>query len=399
MTNQLTSRSRYFTLLGTIITQFALGSVYTWSLFNAQLAGKLFEPVSRVAFSFGIMSLALAVASSMAGKMQERFGVRNVTLGAGILLGASLLLTAHATNIWLLYIFAGLLIGFADGTGYLMTLSNCVKFFPERKGVISACAIGAYGLGSLGFKFINMYFLEHNGLESTFDYWGIIAMVMVIIGGLMMKDAPKQQVSSTESAAEVRDFSLSQSMKCPQFWMLALVFLTVCMSGLYVIGVAKDIGQGYVHLSLDVAAASVAIIAIANLSGRLVLGVLSDKMARTKVVAISLVVCLTGVCALLFAHQSQMSFYIAVACIAFSFGGTITVFPSLVSDFFGLNNLTKNYGIIYLGFGVGSFIGSIVASIFGGFIATFYLMFVLLIVSLIIVLTIKLPKLPQPSLA
>ncbi len=71
-----------------------------------------------------------------------------------------------------------------------MTLSNCVKFFPERKGLISACAIGAYGLGSLGFKFINMYFLEHNGLESTFDYWGIIAMVMVIIGGLMMKDAP-----------------------------------------------------------------------------------------------------------------------------------------------------------------------------------------------------------------
>ena len=399
MTTQITSRSRYFTLLGTVITQFALGSVYTWSLFNSQLAGKLSEPVSRVAFSFGIMSLALAVASSLAGKMQERFGVRNVTLGAGILLGVSLLLTAHATNIWLLYIFAGLLIGFADGTGYLMTLSNCVNFFPERQGLISACAIGAYGLGSLGFKFINMYFLERNGLESTFDYWGIIAMVMVIIGGLMMKDAPKQQVSATESATEVRDFSLSQSMKCPQFWMLALVFLTVCMSGLYVIGVAKDIGQGYVHLSLDVAASSVAIIAVANLGGRLVLGVLSDKMARTKVVAISLAVCLIGVCALLFAHQSQMSFYVAVACIAFSFGGTITVFPSLVSDFFGLNNLTKNYGIIYLGFGVGSFIGSIVASIFGGFIATFYLMFALLIVSLVIALTIKLPKLPQPSLA
>ncbi len=93
---------------------------------------------------------------------------------------------------------------------------------------------------------------------------------------------PKLQVSATESAADVRDFSLAQSMKCPQFWMLALVFLTVCMSGLYVIGVAKDIGQGYVHLSLDVAAAGVAIIAVANLGGRLVLGVLSDKIARTK---------------------------------------------------------------------------------------------------------------------
>ncbi|WP_419208623.1 OFA family MFS transporter [Photobacterium leiognathi subsp. mandapamensis] len=392
MSTHIANRTRVLTLIGTIITQFALGSVYTWSLFNAQLADKLSEPVSRVAFSFGILSLALAVASSMAGKMQERFGVRKVTIGAGILLGASLLLTAHATNLILLYVFAGFLIGFADGTGYLMTLSNCVKWFPERKGLISACAIGAYGLGSLGFKFINMYLLEHNGLESTFDVWGVIAMVMVIIGGLMMKDAPKQEISAVEAAEGVRDYSLAESMKCPQFWMLALVFLTVCMSGLYVIGVAKDIGQSYVHLSVEVAASAVAIIAVANLGGRLVLGVLSDKMARTNVIAIALAVCLLGVCALLFAHLNMMVFYFAVACIAFSFGGTITVFPSLVSDFFGLNNLTKNYGVIYLGFGIGSFIGSIVASVFGGFIATFYLMFALLVVSLVISLTIKLPN-------
>ncbi|WP_419205445.1 OFA family MFS transporter [Photobacterium leiognathi] len=392
MSTHIANRTRVLTLIGTIITQFALGSVYTWSLFNAQLADKLSEPVSRVAFSFGILSLALAVASSMAGKMQERFGVRKVTIGAGILLGASLLLTAHATNLILLYVFAGFLIGFADGTGYLMTLSNCVKWFPERKGLISACAIGAYGLGSLGFKFINMYLLEHNGLESTFDVWGVIAMVMVIIGGLMMKDAPKQEISAVEAAEGVRDYSLAESMKCPQFWMLALVFLTVCMSGLYVIGVAKDIGQSYVHLSVEVAASAVAIIAVANLGGRLVLGVLSDKMARTNVIAIALAVCLLGVCALLFAQLNMMVFYFAVACIAFSFGGTITVFPSLVSDFFGLNNLTKNYGVIYLGFGIGSFIGSIVASVFGGFIATFYLMFALLVVSLVIALTIKLPN-------
>ncbi|HIF9368162.1 TPA: L-lactate MFS transporter [Photobacterium damselae] len=390
MASAITKQSRIFTLIGTIITQFALGSVYTWSLFNSPLADKLSEPVNRVAFSFGILSLALAVASSLSGKLQERFGVRKVTIGAGLLLGASLLLTAHASNLILLYVFAGLLVGFADGTGYLLTLSNCVKFFPERKGLASACAIGAYGLGSLGFKYINMYLLTHMGLDMTFDVWGAIAMVMVIIGGLMMTDAPKQQVSANNSA-EQRDYTLAEAMKCSQFWLLALVFLTVCMSGLYVIGVAKDIGQDYVHLSVTTAASAVAIIAVANLSGRLVLGILSDRIARTKVIAIALVVCLVGVCSLLFAHQSMLSFYVAVACIAFSFGGTITVFPSLVSDFFGLNNLAKNYGLIYLGFGIGSFVGSIVASVFGGFIATFYLMFALLVVSLIIALTIKIP--------
>jgi len=57
--------TRWLTLLGTIITQFALGSVYTWSLFNSSLSAKLNEPVSQVAFSFGLLSLGLALSSSV----------------------------------------------------------------------------------------------------------------------------------------------------------------------------------------------------------------------------------------------------------------------------------------------------------------------------------------------
>jgi OFA family oxalate/formate antiporter-like MFS transporter len=78
--------------------------------------------------------------------------------------------------------------------------------------------------------------------------------------------------------------------------------------------------------------------------------------------------------------------------VAFSFGGTITVFPSLVSDFFGLNNLTKNYGLIYLGFGIGSVLGSLVASAFGGFTVTFSLIMTLLVISLVLSLSIRLPN-------
>ncbi len=365
------------------------GSVYTWSLFNAQLSDKLDEPVSQVAFAFGLLSLSLAVASSLAGKLQERFGVRNVTLGAGVLLGIGFFLTAHASNLAMLYLCAGILVGFADGTGYLMTLSNCVKWFPERKGLISACSIGAYGLGSLGFKYINLLLLSSNGLETTFQLWGLIAMSMVLVGGMLMKDAPKQAAAVQQS--ESRDFTLAEAMRKPQYWMLALMFLTACMSGLYVIGVAKDIGENMVGLPAVVAANAVAIIAMANLGGRLVLGILSDKMSRIRVITIAQLITLAGMALLLFVPLNANLFFVAVACVAFSFGGTITVYPSLVSDFFGLNNLTKNYGVIYLGFGLGSIIGSIVASLFGGFMATFNLILVLLVVALVLSLTIRLP--------
>lgn len=384
-------RTRWLTLAGTILTQFALGSVYTWSLFNGQLAQKLDAPVSQVAFSFGLLSLGLAIASSLAGKLQERFGVRNVTIGAGVLMALGFWLTAHADNLMMLYLSAGVLVGLADGAGYLLTLSNCVKWFPERKGVISACAIGAYGLGSLGFKFICGALLSTQGLENTFVIWGVMAMTMIILGALLMRDAPVQQ-SNTTSAVQTKDYTLAQSIRLPQYWMLALMFLTACMSGLYVIGVAKDIGEGLVHLSTQTAANAVTVIAIANLSGRLVLGVLSDKMARIRVISLAQVVSLAGMSILLFTHMNESTFFISLACVAFSFGGTITVFPSLVSDFFGLNNLTKNYGLIYLGFGIGSVLGSLVASVFGGFTITFSLIMTLLVISLFLSLSIRLPQ-------
>lgn len=389
------NRTRWLTLFGTIITQFALGSVYTWSLFNSQLSQKLDAPISQVALSFGLLSLGLAIASSVAGKLQEKFGVRNVTIGAGLLMAVGLFLTAHADNLFMLYLSAGVLVGLADGAGYLMTLSNCVKWFPERKGLISACAIGAYGLGSLGFKFICSYLLSVNSLETTFIIWGGMAMVMIIAGAFLMKDAPQQQAAGAQQGAATRDFSLAQSMRLPQYWLLALMFLTACMSGLYVIGVAKDIGEGLVHLSTQTAANAVTIIAIANLSGRLVLGVLSDKMARIRVITLAQLISLAGMSILLFTSMNETSFFISIACVAFSFGGTITVYPSLVSDFFGLNNLTKNYGVIYLGFGIGSVMGSLIASLFGGFTVTFSLIMTLLVISLIISSTIRLPH--QPS--
>jgi len=386
-------RSRWLTLFGTVITQFALGSVYTWSLFNGQLSQKLDAPISQVAFSFGLLSLGLAIASSLAGKLQERFGVRRVTMGAGVLMALGFWLTAHANNLMMLYFSAGLLVGLADGAGYLMTLSNCVKWFPERKGMISACAIGAYGLGSLGFKFICGALLATVGLEQTFMIWGVLAMSMIILGALMMREAPLQQNGpATKGQQYVRDYTLAQSVRLPQYWMLALMFLTACMSGLYVIGVAKDIGEGLVHLSTQTAASAVTVIAIANLSGRLVLGVLSDKMMRIRVISLAQIVSLIGMSVLLFTRMNEMTFFLSLACVAFSFGGTITVFPSLVSDFFGLNNLTKNYGLLYLGFGIGSVLGSLVASLFGGFTVTFSLIMTLLVISLFLSLTIRLPQ-------
>lgn len=372
---------RYRTLAGTVLCQFGLGSVYTWSLFNNALSSKLSEPLTQVALTFGLLSLALAVASSLSGRLQDMFGLRSVAIGAGLALGLGLFLTSTAGSLPALYIYGGILVGAADGAGYLLTLSNCVKWFPERKGLASAFAIGAYGLGSLGFKYLNLMLLTRFDMETAFHIWALAAVVLVVGGALLMKEAPK--VAAVVAGASSREYTLAEAIRQPRYWMLALIFLTVCMSGLYLIGVAKDVGERYVGLSTSVAADTVAIIAAANLIGRLVLGILSDKVARIRIISLALGSALLGMMLLLFIPLNQVSFFFAVACVAFSFGGTITVYPGLVSDFFGLGNLARNYGVIYLGFGIGSVTGSIVSFAFGGFVPTFYMMLALLCVSLV----------------
>lgn len=383
-------RTRWLTFIGTLLSQFALGSVYTWSLFNAPFAGKLHSTIPNVAFTFGILCLGLAIASSFAGKLQDRFGVKSVTIASGVLLLIGLAATGYSSNLMFLWVTGGVLVGIADGAGYLLTLTNCVRWFPEKRGLISAFSIGCYGLGSLAFKFINMDLLASFSLQSAMLWWGVIACVICVIGALMMTDAPHQNVKVAGGAIQ-KDYTLGEAMRKPQYWLLALMFTTAMMGGLYVVGVAKDIAQSIVHLDAMTAANAVTVVAVANLLGRLVMGIMSDKVRIIRVVTFGQIICLVGMVLLNFVHLHEMSFFFALACVAFNFGGHLTTYPSLVAEFFGLNNVTKNYGVIYLGFGIGSFLGSVIASLFGGFQATFWVIFILLIVSVVLSLTIRRP--------
>lgn len=387
--------NRGLILLGTVIAQLGLGTIYSWSLFNQPLVNKFGWNLNRVALTFSIASLALSISTLFTGKLQEKFGIKKVVCFCGILFGVGLILTSFANTLALLYIFAGIMVGIADGIAYMMTLSNCIKWFPEKKGLISGISVGAYGVGSLLFKYIDQAFLKAFGVSGAFEYWGIIGMVLIFIGGLLLKQAPlnpvAEQAKTNGQKVEDNNFTVKEMLKTKEAYLLFIVFFSACMSGLYLIGIVKDIGVSLAHLDVQVAANAVAMVAIFNTVGRIILGGLSDKVGNLKVLAFDFIVTAVAVFVLLFVNLNFGIFFACVAAIAFCFGGNITIFPSLVGDFFGLKNHNKNYGVIYQGFGLGAFSGSIIANIVGGFKPTFMVIGVLCIISLIIVLTVKAP--------
>jgi len=386
-----TSERRWLIVLGTMITQLGLGTIYTWSLFNQPLVNKFGWQLDKVSLTFSITSFALAFSTLFAGKLQDKLGIRKLISIAGIIMGIGLMLTSRVTSISMLYVMVGLVVGAADGIAYITTLSNCIKWFPEKKGLISGISVGAYGTGSLIFKYINASLISSKGVSGAFLYWGIIAMILVFAGAQLLKDASSETVSVNNSL-KGNSFTVREMLKTRQAYLLFIVFFTACMSGLYLIGIVKDIGVQLAGLKPAVAANAVAMVAIFNTSGRIILGAISDKVGRLKVVLFTLTVTAIAVFVLSFVHLNFGIFFVCVAGIAFCFGGNITVFPAIVCDFFGLKNHSKNYGIIYQGFGVGALSGSFIAALVGGFKPTFIVVGILCIVSVAIVATIKSPE-------
>ncbi len=253
---------------------------------------------------------------------------------AGSTLGAGLIISSRVSSLWLLYIFAGVMVGAADGLAYMTTLSNAIKWFPERKGLISGVSVGSYGLGSLLFKYVDGSVLKSVGVSQAFLFWGLIVMVMIVGGSFLVKEAKisNKPQSITVNDTVQKNYSVKEMLRTKESYLLFVVLFTACMSGLFVIGIVADIGVSMAGLSAASAASAVALVAIFNTLGRIILGTLSDRFGRLKVVSVALSATAIAVLILSYAKLNYGLYFGSVAVIAFSFGGNITIFPTVVAD-------------------------------------------------------------------
>lgn len=379
----------WLVVLGTVIVQMGLGTIYTWSLFNQPLVSKYGWSLNAVAITFSITSLSLAFSTLFASKLQEKWGLRKLIMIAGLALGLGLILSSQASSLILLYVLAGVVVGYADGTAYITSLSNLIKWFPERKGLIAGISVSAYGSGSLTFKYVNAQLIESVGVSQAFIYWGLIVTAMIVLGACLIHQAADQ---SAVQETKTHEYTTKEMLGTKQVYLLFIMLFTSCMSGLYLIGMVKDIGVQLVGLSAATAANAVAMVAIFNTLGRIILGPLSDKIGRLKIVTGTFVVMASSVLVLSFVDLNYGIYSVCVASVAFCFGGNITIFPAIVGDFFGMKNHSKNYGIVYQGFGFGALAGSFIGALLGGFKPTFMVIGLLCVVSFIIAMLIQAPN-------
>ncbi len=355
------SRPRWTVIIGAILIQTCLGAVYAWSLFNQPLMDKFNWGKESVVLTFSIVIGLFAFSTILAGRLQDIFGPRIVASAGALLLGAGLILSSQATQIWQLYIFYGIIGGIGIGTAYVTPIATCVKWYPDKRGFITGIAVVGMGLGGIVFKPVILNLISSVGVSSAFLYLGLIYAVTILIGAQFLIVPPKGYAPAGWTPPVKKniteDFSTVQMLKTPQFYALWMMFLFGCTSGLTVISMAVNIGTEYIGIPPVTAAYAVVAIAVANAAGRPFWGGMSDRLGRMGALMAIYTITAIMMAYLSMGPMSQIMFFVVMVLIGFGFGGFLAIFPSVSADFYGTKHIGMNYGLLYAAWGCAAFVG------------------------------------------
>lgn len=384
--------NRWIVVAGAVLLQVCLGAIYTWSLFNQPLVDKFGWNKDDVYTTYSLAITIFAFTTILSGRLQDKLGPRLIATIGAILYGSGLILTSRATTLTQLYLSYSVLGGIGVGFAYVCPLATCVKWFPHKKGFITGIAVGAFGLGSLVFKSIILKLLGNVGVSSTFLYIGIIYLIIGGLGAQLLKLPTCEKLISASNPANKKNFRIREMIRTRSFYTLFVMYFVGCVSGLLVIGLAKDIGVDLAGLSLAAAANTVAIVALFNAGGRLIWGTLSDKIGREKSFLLMFLITAAAMLVLSFVELNLVTYFTAVSAIAFCFGGFLAVFPTITSDYYGIKTLGKNYGVIYQAYGIAAIAGPLIKKLTGDYITTFIVAAILSGIGALLALTVKSPQ-------
>lgn len=378
--------NRWLVVVGGVLIQLCLGAIYAWSVFTPSLREAGWSKAqTQFVFSAGLVSFAVVMV--LAGYyLMPRLGPRKLAIAGGVVLGLGYLLggLAGKTSVPLLVLFIGIVGGAGIGLGYVVPIAVGMRWFPDKKGLITGLAVAGFGFGALLWvklagEWANL--IANVGLSSTFAIYGVIFFVLVTVGGIWMVFPPEgwkppgwtpPPPKAGQISAGIH-LTADRMLKTPQFYMIFVVFLVSAGAGLMTIGLMKLFPMEALQAGgMDAAAASAVagtamgvFFSLANGFGRIAWGTLSDKLGRKTSV---IVMCATqGIFVIAFTKMAGTPalLYLGATLIGFNFGGNFALFPTFTADTFGAKNIAQLYPLVFLSYGVGGIGGPILGGKLG----------------------------------
>ena len=395
-----TAANRNVILAAGTLAAMGTSCIYMWSIFNKPLMVTYGFTASEVSMAYSLFLLATCFSSMLAGWLQQRIQPRFIVLASGILFGAGWFLSGFASNLAMLYVFFGGMAGAGNGLLYNSIVAVVMKWFPDKRGFANGVCIGAIGLGPVFFAPLGNFLIESFSVQTAFQIVGIIWIAIYLTVSWLLRVPPSGWTPGTDAAEEdelgagstssERNFTLGEMFHQPLYYVLFLVMMVACTSGLMITAHASNIGQELAGLTASEGAVVVAVLAVGSCLGRFGFGAVSDRIGRYPALAISLAANALVMLLCIDAATSFVAFLLAVAAVGACFGGTMSIVPAIVGDAFGSANFGQNYSFVYPGYTVASFVGPMAAAsafeAMGSYSSAFIIAGGLAVVGLVLVL-------------
>jgi len=383
----------------------ALGVLYTWSVISKAVPTEWGWSEAQKSLPYSIAILTFAFMTVAAGRLQDRIGPRIVATLGGLFTGVGLILASRSTSVAGYVVGFGLLTGAGIGLGYASATPPAIKWFPARRtGLIAGLVVSGFGLASVYAAPLATWLHTTYSLQTAVLTFGVGFLIIVSLLAQLLRNPPAgyRPADTPAAAAAARpaaDYSPGRMLATRQFYLLWLMYAFAAGAGLMFVGkVAKIVD---VQGGLTNGFFFVAVLAVGNAAGRIVAGMLSDRLGR--LMTMRLVFLCQAVLLLLLtkaapgnALGSAAGFVAFSALLGFNYGANLSVFPSVAKDYYGLKNFGVNYGLIFTAWGVGGFIMPLVCGkcfdTYGSFVYSYYIATGLLILAALLSFAVRPPQ-------
>lgn len=350
--------NRWLIAVAGVVMQIALGAVYAWSVFRIPLHDTYHWSISQITMAFEVAILVLGFAAFAGGLWMRRVGPRTVGIVSGICYGLGTILAGRTGgSLPMLYLCYGLLGGVGLGLGYIIPVATLIKWFPDRRGMITGIAVAGFGAGALITAPIAARLIASVGLPSTFGILGVAYFIAVTGAAFFMKNPPEdfkpegwEPPAETHNVRATKDYSLSEALHTWQWYALWGTLFLNTLAGISIISQASPMAQEISGVTALVAAGMVSAISVANGAGRFLWAWLSDFIGRRAVFLVMFL--LQAFLFLLLSHTQNFTALTALAfVIILCYGGGFGTMPAFAADFFGSRNIGSIYGLMLTAWG------------------------------------------------
>lgn len=368
-------KKRWLILIASCFVTLCIGSLYAWSAFASPMGAYLTEcaghEIASLAIVFTIANAVGPITMISGGFINDKLGPKGILLVGGLLFGAGMICSGFAKSVGMLIVTYGLGVGLGVGMIYGVTVSNTVKFFPDKGGFAGGMITACYGASSIIIPPIANALAEAYHVTTAFKAIGIVMMVIICASAFVIKPCPPDfhvaGVAKKAAAAQGKDYTAREMLSQSDCYFMLLTLTCGAFAGMMVISQASQIAQKMMGMTQAAAAVVVSVIALFNALGRLASGSLSDRIGATGTLRITFAASLIASVVLFFCREgSAVLFYVCLAVIGFSFGSIMGIYPGFTAQRFGRKNNSVNYGIMFIGFALAGILGPMVMNaIFG----------------------------------